>query len=132
MVKWMEQLELQGQLAWVNILAAKGVNISSRRSTRRICSLNPVLGGSLCLFDHRGTALWRICSLNPVLGGSLCLFYHRGTVLRIWTSGGLDISGVCCKCRLFAAVLKELGVPDRRSLHLELLRLTVDSYQAGR
>ena len=35
-----------GQLAWVNILAAKEGNISARRSSRRVCSLEHVWGGS--------------------------------------------------------------------------------------
>ena len=58
-------------------LGSRGV--TSRRSARRICSLEPVLGGSFCLFDHRTSAtdLWRICSLEHVLGGSFCLFDHR-------------------------------------------------------
>ena len=45
----MEQLELHGQLAWVNILAAKEGNIQARRSSRRICSLEHVWGGRFCL-----------------------------------------------------------------------------------
>ena len=71
-MKGMEQLELHdGQLAGVSILAAKGLHLGVSPGGFAVCNM---CGEERFAFDTTGHAI----------------------VLWIWTSGGLDISSICC------------------------------------
>ena len=76
----------------------------------------PLIPRTWDCFVNLGTNRFDItANIEHVWGGRFCLSSPEHVTASV------DICGR----------MKELGVPDRRSLHLELLRLTVDSTRLG-